>query len=90
MIRSDKLDNALYALSGIVVETRAMAANGRSADELAEVLDWVEYLPPFLAAPDDETDDFRAFLEGLATRYPQFAFALERFDAKKAPEAWWA
>jgi hypothetical protein len=90
MIRPDKLEHALYALSGIVVETRAMAANGRSPEELAEVLDWVEYLPPFLAAPQDETDDFRAFLEGLATKYPQFAFALERFDAAQPPAAWWA
>lgn len=90
MIRADKLENALYALSGVVVESRAMAANGRSSDELAEVLDWVEYLPPLLAAPEDETDDFRAFLEGLASRYPQFRFALERFDAARPPRAWWA
>jgi hypothetical protein len=89
MIRPDKLENALYALSGIVVESHAMAANGRSTDELAEVLDWVEYLPPLLATPDDQTDGFRAFLEGLAARYPQFVFALERFDAPRPPPAWW-
>lgn len=90
MIRADKLENALYALSGVIVESRAMAANGRSPEELAEVLDWVEYLPPILAAPEDETEDFRAFLEGLAARYPQFNFALERFDAPRPPQAWWS
>ncbi len=90
MIPAEKLDSALYALSGVVVESRAMAVNGRSSEQLAEVLDFVEYLPPLLAGPDDETDGFRAFLEALAARYPEFGFALERFDAEQPPRQWWS
>lgn len=90
MIRPDKLDHALYALSGIVVESRAMLENGRPVAEIADVLDFVEYLPPLLATPDDSTDAFRAFLEGLAACHPEFAFVIERFDADRTPHGWWS
>jgi hypothetical protein len=90
MIRPEKLENALYALSGIVIESRALASNGRSPDELADVLEFVEYLPPLLATPLDATDEFRAFLESLVARHPEFAFVLERFDAPRPPREWYS
>lgn len=89
MIRSDKLDGALHALAGVVMRSRAMFENGATPKALAEVMDYLEYLPPMLATPDDATDAFAAMLQWLAERHPQFDFARARF-ADAVPQAWWA
>lgn len=88
MIREEKMGGAIYALAGVVMGSRAMVENGASPKALAEVLDFLEYLPPMLATPDDATDAFAAMLTWLAERHPQFDFARARFD--DAPPAWWA
>jgi hypothetical protein len=90
MIRADKLENAIHALEGLLVCSRAMVENGESMEQLAEVLDYAEYLPPLLASPDDRTDEYRGLLESLTARHPAFALALQRFDAPRPPNAWWA
>lgn len=89
MIRRDKLDGAIYALAGVVMGSRAMVENGATAKALGEVMDFLEYLPPLLATPDDATDAFGAMLAWLAERHPQFDFARARFS-DAVPQAWWA
>jgi hypothetical protein len=87
VIRPDKTQNALYALNGILIATRAMAYDEQSHVAIAEVLDQVEYLPRLLADNSDKTDEFRAYLVDLVTMNPRFTFVLERFD-EPAPQRW--
>lgn len=87
MIQSDKAKNALYALNGVLITARAMAYDEVSYAKIADVLDQAEYLPRLLADEADRTADFRKFLADLATKHPQFAFVLERFDAP-VPATW--
>lgn len=89
MIRKEKVGSALYALDGLLFQSRAMAYNQCDHEAIAEVLNFAEYLPTLMACPDDATDEFRGFLEGLSQRYPSFGFVLDRFDALDPPEAWW-
>ena len=88
MIRNDKLHSALYAFNGLLFGSRAMACNHDDHEAIADVLDFAEYLPILLASPNDTTDEFRFFLEGLSKKHPAFSFVLERFD-ESPPERWW-
>lgn len=80
MIEPTRMNNALAAVNAVLVATRAMAYEKRSHEELAEILDVAEYLPRLLADPEDKTAEFREQIAGLATKYPSFTFAVERFD----------
>ena len=88
MIRTEKIDSALYAFSGLLFRSRAMAYNHDDHEAIAEVLDFAEYLPLLLASPEDNTEEFRYFLEGLSAKHPAFGFVLERFD-DRPPAGWW-
>jgi hypothetical protein len=85
MITADKQRGALRALNAVLVLARALAYDGLSAD-VAEVLDVAEYLPLLMLAREDRTREFRDNLEGLATKWPAFGLALERFDATTAAD----
>jgi hypothetical protein len=89
MIRAEKVGNALYALDGLLFQSRAMAYNESDHESIAEVLNFAEYLPTLMACPEDATDEFRGFLEGLSQRHPSFGLVVDRFDAVETPEAWW-
>lgn len=87
MIRPDKLNNALYALQGVLIQARRMAYEEASHKEIARLLDYAEELPRFIAAAEDKTEVFRQSLTEITTRYNSY-FALQRFDESPAPEKW--
>jgi hypothetical protein len=87
MIPADRLGNALYALNAVLVLARHMAQTKRDSADIARVLDVAEYLPRLMSEPEDATTEFREQLVGLATDYPEFALAVERFD-KPLPTSW--
>jgi hypothetical protein len=80
MVAANKERGALVAINAVLVLARRLAYEGNSAD-VASVLDVAEYLPMLMLEPTDRTAEFREQLLGLATKRPQFALALERFDA---------
>jgi hypothetical protein len=84
MVDAQKQKNALAAINAVLVLARALAYEGKSA-EVAEVLDVAEYLPMLMLEPRDRTADFRDHLVGLATKYPDFELALQRFDGTPPP-----
>jgi hypothetical protein len=79
MIAADKERGALAAINAVLVLARSMAYEGTSG-ELVDVLDVAEYLPMLMLEQTDRTAEFREQLVGLATKRPQFALAVERFD----------
>lgn len=80
MLTAARMNNGLAAINAVLVAARSMAHEGRSHDELADVLDVAEYLPRLLAEPEERSSEFREQLVGLAAKYPTCAFAVERFD----------
>lgn len=89
MIRADKVNNALWAMNGLLLQSHALACNHHDHEVLAEVFDFAEYLPNLMASPEDHTDEFRYFLEGISRAHPAFQIVLERFDADSPPAGWW-
>ena len=79
MIAPNKLNNALYALQGVLIRARSFAAEANKAKDLAALLDYAENLPRLIARKEDETENFRIILQEVAQRY-QCAFVLQRFD----------
>lgn len=85
----DKLENALYALQGVLIFARSLAydlatecatdKDRKKAKDIADLLDVAEYLPRLIAKDPEETDNFRGHLAETAQRYP-CEFILQRFD----------
>ena len=86
MISPEKLPNALYALQGVLIRARSMAHRSEPIEELAELLDYAEYMPGLVACAADETVQFRAILETVAAKY-RCASVLQRFD-EPVPSNW--
>lgn len=84
MIKSEKVPNAFYALQGVIIRARLMALT--SSEGVADLLDYAEMLPRFIASDEDQTEKFRAYLDEIAERY-KCAYVLERFD-EPIPPAW--
>ncbi|HYQ45205.1 MAG TPA: hypothetical protein VER11_24630 [Polyangiaceae bacterium] len=80
MVAIEKQRSALAAINAVLVLARSLAYDGKSV-ELADVLDVAEYLPMLMLESEDRTAEFREQLVGLGTKRPQFALAVERFDA---------
>lgn len=85
MIRNDKLNNELCALNAVLIHARALSQEG-TAKQIYGLLDSAEYLPRLIAAPEDETETFRAMIADIADRYG-CAYALQRFD-EAMPSVW--
>jgi hypothetical protein len=80
MVNPEKLNNALFALHRILTEARAMTATG-DARALAEVLDWAEPLPRMIGNKhEDQTEQFRQYIEAIVERQPRFRHALSAFE----------
>lgn len=77
MIPAAQERGALGALNAVLVQLRLMAGE---RNELAEILDWAEYLPRLLADDEDRSDEYRRVLVNLAGRSADFQLALQRFD----------
>ena len=86
MFTPDKLNNALYALHGILIRARALANEHHSGPDLVALLDYAEYLPRLIAESTDETSRYRAILEEVGERFHS-AYVVERFD-KPPPRLW--
>ena len=82
MIAADKEKQSLKAINDVLVHARAMAYEGAEHGDIAWVLDIAEYLPMLMLEEGDRTSEFRESLVDLAERFPQFAVAVQRFDAK--------
>lgn len=57
-----------------------MALEGRSTAGIAEVLDWAELLPQFMAAEGDKTEDFVNALEAIVEKQTRFARVVGVFN----------
>ena len=86
MIAQDKLDNALYALQGVLIQARALAYESGDPKVIAGLLDCAEHLPRLIARTSDETQSFRAMIEGVAEKY-RYPYILQRFD-EPVPPIW--
>jgi hypothetical protein len=82
MIANNRTRGALKAMNSILVLSRSLAYEGRSAD-LVAILDIAEYLPLLMLEPEDRTAAFREQLVGLTHLDPLFAHSLGRFDEKE-------
>lgn len=85
MVKPEKQEPALLAINAVLVLARAMAYEKAPHAAIADVLDSAEYLPMLLLEATDQTALFRATLDGLASRYPGFNLALQKFDAEGEP-----
>lgn len=88
MIQPAKINNALRAIHSIFVAARFMAYQEESHKGIAEVLDYAERLPWFIASEEDNTAEFRSYLEEMASKYPLCRVALNDFDEVSAPDRW--
>lgn len=79
MLTNGKQRGALRAINTILVLCRSLATEARISD-LVVVLDVAEYLPVLMLEDEDRTPAFRDQLVDLASRYPEFAHALDQFD----------
>jgi hypothetical protein len=86
MVPNERHQNALRAMNRVLVLARSMAYERLPHEEIASVLDVVEYLPRLLADERDQAAAFRGCLEDLAARWPLFGDALEVFD--RSPMSW--
>ena len=80
MVEADKLNDALYALNGVLVTARMMAFQKADPERLTDVLDRAEELPMLLARDDDLTARYRQALVDLAQQHEGFDFVVQRFD----------
>ena len=87
MIEPEKVENALYALQGVLIQARKMAYDESQQERLAELLDYAEELPRLIASPKDATEAFRTALSEIAEDYG-CEFILDRFDTALPPESW--
>lgn len=88
MIDETKYSHALYALHLIFVRGRYMSLTNESPQDIAALLDYAERLPSFIASNDNRTEEFRAYLVEIATRFPACKYILTRFDEPSIPEKW--
>lgn len=86
MIPPKKQAHALYALEGLLVHARSMAAERAPFKDLYDFLDAVQELPSFLAGRTDDTEAFRRRLVEISQRFRCEA-VLKRFD-DPVPPAW--
>jgi hypothetical protein len=88
MIRKEKFNQAHYAPHQIFVRARFMAYTKESYDDIALLLDYAEILPRFFVSEEDETEEFRKYLHGMTTHFPQFSFIFNSFIANSSPDKW--
>jgi hypothetical protein len=81
MLAPAKIPAALYAIQGVLVKARCLAAEGADTQTLYKILDWAEILPSLITCqPEDTTEVFRETLAGLGEQFPDCAGFLVNFD----------
>ena len=86
MIQSDKYENSLYALQGILIKARDLAYQSDDGEMLAKLLDYAEYLPRLIASKEDNTNIFEDMIQEIAENF-DIAFVADRYN-KEIPESW--
>lgn len=86
MIAPNKAANAMYALQGILIRARFLAATDKQAGWVCSLLDYAEDLTRLFVSPTDETARYRSIVSEIAARY-DCAFVLNRFD-EPVPAVW--
>jgi hypothetical protein len=56
-----------------------MALSGEESAKIADVLDWAELLPRYIASTEDKTSDFENALEAIASKSPELRDVVEAF-----------
>ncbi len=79
MIRTDKYNQALQVLNGIMIRARFLAYEG-NAQEVADLLDAAEILPQYMAQPEDATELFRLTLQAISQEHTSCAHLIREFD----------
>jgi hypothetical protein len=87
MIDAPKHTNALRALHLVLCHARTMALTGEEGAKIADVLDWAELLPRFIASSEDKTSDFENALEAIANKRPELRDVVEAFGSP-VPARW--
>jgi hypothetical protein len=80
MIDESQVKPALEALRSLIVHAKVAAGDARLS-RLAALLNDMEMLPEYLASDDDQTEEFRIMLEGIAQTQPECAHILKRYQA---------
>lgn len=88
MITPAKFNNALYALHLLLTRMRYMAYTEEAHQQIAVLLDYAEMLPRFIASSEDNTKEFRSYLESIAKHFPACAYILNKFDETTTPDSW--
>lgn len=88
VITQEKYNSALYALHLILTRARYMVYKGEDHQSIAFLLDYAERLPGFIASREDDTGQFREYLEHIAKRLPACSYILDKFDESGFPESW--
>lgn len=70
MIRAEKHTQALRALQQVIIRARFLAYTKEDHWKIADLLDWAEYLPQLVIAPEDLTESYAAVLKGISERHP--------------------
>lgn len=82
MINPEKLQNAIYALHGVLIKARSLACYSKNNQEVIAILSRAEVLATMFRANKDETIAFRKILEKIAKSH-DCNFVIERFDTTK-------
>lgn len=88
MIRKEKHNHALFALHQIFVRGRFMAYKNEPYKDIAELLDYAEIMPEYIASEKDETEAFLRSLEGIVETFPHFRYILDGFNSDANPYKW--
>ena len=86
MIAPNKAANAMYALQGILIRARFLAATDEQAGWVSSLLDYAENLTRLFVGPTGETARYRSILLKIGGRY-DCDFALNSFD-EPVPAVW--
>jgi hypothetical protein len=75
-----ELNPALRVLQRLLVITRHLAQTETSPEKLAQILDEADYLLTILIHEGNDRDEYRAFLQHIGQRFPEFAGLEDYFD----------
>ena len=70
MIRAEKHTRALRALQQVIIRARFLAYTKEDHSKIADLLDWAEYLPQLVIAPEDCTEAYAATLKDISEGHP--------------------
>jgi hypothetical protein len=85
MIKEEKYKHAIYALHQIFVRGRFMAYTEMPYQDIAQLLDYAEIMPEFIACETDETEKFLGYLKSIVETFPNLRYILDTFNSEENP-----